>query len=237
MDVEWASGIAPQANILLYAVPYPMRQSTEAAAYTQILNDLPSNPNLHQVTESYGGLEANAGNGDNALLLLVAQGVTCFASNGDGGSNPDPDTGHYNASAPGAVGYPAFDPSMTAVGGTTLIFPQSSNGQYAPPETAWALTTYQGDTTATGGGVTGKFARPAWQVAAGMPSGSMRCIPDVSAVAFTGSASTDMGPIVVQSGTAYLAGGTSLSSPISLRVMKSSRGNSWRRYAWWTCSI
>jgi subtilase family serine protease len=73
MDVEWASGIAPQANILLYAVPYPMRQSTEAAAYTQILNDLPSNPNLHQVTESYAGLEANAGNGDNALLLLVAQ--------------------------------------------------------------------------------------------------------------------------------------------------------------------
>ena len=28
---------------------------------------------------------------------------------------------------------------MTAVGGTTLIFPQSLNGQNSPPEVAWSV--------------------------------------------------------------------------------------------------
>ncbi len=69
-------------------------------------------------------------------------------------------------------------------------------------------------TGASGGGISGVFSRPSWQVAAGMPAGTMRCIPDVSAVAYTGSASDDLGPFVYQGGTAYIGGGTSLSSPV-----------------------
>jgi alpha-tubulin suppressor-like RCC1 family protein len=214
LDVEWASGLAPSAQIRIYAVPYPLGPSSEAAAYTQILNDLPANPTVHQVTESYGGIEADNGGGDSSLLLLVAQGVTCFAASDDGGSNPDPGTGYYNSHAPLSVSYPASDPSMTGVGGTTLIFPQSLAGQCSPPEVAWSLTTNQGVTSASGGGISGVFSRPTWQVAPGMPAGSQRCVPDVAAVAYTGNASDDMGPLVYYGISAYAVAGTSLSSPI-----------------------
>ena len=214
MDVEWSAGIAPAANIRLYAVPFPLSADSEAAAYTQILNDLPSNPTIHQVTESYGGIESGYGNGNTSLLLLIAQGVTCFAASDDGGSNPDPNTGTYNPSAPLSVSYPASDPSMTGVGGTTLIFPRSSNGQHSSPEVAWSLTTYQGVTGATGGGISGVFDRPSWQVGIGLPAGGTRCVPDVSAMAYTGAASNDMPAFVYQAGTAWSATGTSISSPI-----------------------
>jgi kumamolisin len=214
MDVEWSSGMAPAAKIRLYAPPYPMDTNGEAAAYTQILNDLPSNPTIHQVTESFGSFEPSlVQDGDSALILLVAQGVTCFASSDDGGSNPNPNDGTYDAASPLSVSYPASDPSMTAVGGTTLIFPQSNNGQYSPPEVAWSLTTDGGVTVATGGGISSIFSRPSWQVATGVPAGTQRCVPDVSALAYTGGASNDMGSLVYQGG-AYIGSGTSLSSPI-----------------------
>ncbi len=75
MDVEWTSGLAWAAKVRLYAPPHPLNSSGEAAAYTQILNDLPSNPIIHQVTESFGGPEADYDGGDSSLLLLIAQGV------------------------------------------------------------------------------------------------------------------------------------------------------------------
>ena len=214
MDVEWAAGMAPQANIRFYAVPHPLDPSSEAAVYTQILNDLPSNPTLHQVTESFAGLEADRGEGDSSLLLLAAQGVSCFAASGDGGSNPDPVTGAYNARAARSVCYPASDPSVTAVGGTTLLFPEAGYGNSTPPEVAWSPSTNQGVTLATGGGISGAFVRPSWQVAAGMPAGNQRCVPDVAAMAYFGKDVGDMGPLVIQGGNAYVGGGTSLSSPI-----------------------
>ena len=200
MDVEWASGLAPGARIRIYAVPYPLVPSSEAAAYTQILNDLSSNPTIHQVTESYGGIESDNDGGDSSLVLLIARGVTCFAASDDGGSNPDPTTGTYSASAPLSVSYPASDPSMTGVGGTEIDFEQWGNGSPTSVEVAWSLTTNQGVTGATGGGVSGVYSRPSWQVAQGMLAGNMRCVPDVSAVAYTGSTSTDMAPLVYQGG-------------------------------------
>jgi len=216
MDVQWTSGLAPAAQVRVYETAYPMTGLHEAAAYTQILNDLPSNPTLHQVTESYGGTEYGdeQTNGDTALVLLAAQGVTCFASSGDGGSNPDtsPTTNAYNAGSPIAVSYPASDPYMTAVGGTTLRFPQSLNGQSSPPEVAWSVGAT--GSYGTGGGYSSVFSRPSWQTAPGLSGGGMRAIPDISALADTGSGDTDMGPLFVQGGAAYIGSGTSLSSPI-----------------------
>ena len=80
MDVQWTSGMAPGAQVRVYETAYPLTGQKEAAAYTQILNDLPSNPSLHQVTESYGASEYGdeQTNGDSALILLAAQGVTAL---------------------------------------------------------------------------------------------------------------------------------------------------------------
>jgi kumamolisin len=211
MDVEWVSGLAPAAKVRVYETPYPMSSSREAQAYTRILNDLPSNPSLHQVTESYGGNEVGdeQTNGDSSLILLAAQGVTCFAAAGDGGSNPDPSTGAYNASAPLAVQYPASDPYMTAVGGTTVNFPQYLGGQYAPPEVAWSVS--GSPPGATGGGYSAVFSRPGWQIAPGLAAGTTRAVPDIAAMGDYGS---NMPPLFIQGGQAYGGSGTSLSSPI-----------------------
>ena len=111
LDAEWASGIATGASIRYYATPYPMYD--EDAAYVQILNDLATLPSIHEVSESYGGVE-QLGDPVPALTLLAAQGVTCFASSGDSGSNPTPPwasaPGYYNSNNLLAVDYPASDP-------------------------------------------------------------------------------------------------------------------------------
>jgi len=207
MDSEWTSGEAPAAKVRIYGTPWPMTNVTEAAAYTQIYNDLTTYPSIHQVTESYGGIEFG-GDGDSSLALLIAQGVTCFASSGDGGSNPNPSNGTYNTADPIAIQYPSSDPSMTGVGGTVLNFPVADNGVFVPPEVVWSVGA--NGTNGTGGGISTLFDRPSWQVGTGVPTGTMRCVPDVSAMAFY----SNMGAIVFQGGNAYYGGGTSLASPI-----------------------
>jgi hypothetical protein len=147
------------------------------------------------------------------MVLLTAQGVTCFASSGDWGSNPymTAQNAFYSSSAALAVSYPASDPSVTAVGGTTLAFPRSLSGTVQLPEVAWSLA---GDIYAAGGGESQYFDRPAWQVARGMTGGAQRCVPDVAAMADFGDGSLNRGPIIFLGGVAYRGSGTSLSSPI-----------------------
>ena len=206
MDSEWTSGEAPGAQVRIYGAPWPLTNVTEEEAYAQILGDLASFPSIHQVTESYGGSEFN-GDQDSSLILLIAQGVTCFASSGDGGTNPD-DTGVYESTSPVSINYPGSDPSMTGVGGTILNFPVADVGVYVPPEITWSVS--GNGTNGTGGGISTLFTRPSWQVGTGLPGGTMRCEPDVSAMAFYSA----MGALVIQGGDAYYGGGTSLASPI-----------------------
>ncbi len=49
-------------------------------------------------------------------------------------------------------------------------------------ETAWSQLT-AAQPAASGGGVSSFFARPVWQDGAGVPAGTMRCVPDISAMA------------------------------------------------------
>lgn len=212
LDVEWASSMAPGADIRFYSIPSSVFAYFIAAA-TQILNDLPQNPGLHQVSVSLYALEDEAGSGavlmsySQAFAQLAAAGVTVFASSGDGGSNPDPNAGvlAYGPSFPLAVAYPASDPNITGVGGTTLAFSPS----WMPTgEVAWFESNPPGSTAtvASGGGFSAVFARPSWQSGPGVPPGSFRCVPDVAAQADSG--------LAVLNGQQYTAWGTSLSAPI-----------------------
>jgi len=214
MDVQWSSGVAPGAKVRVYATPFPLDSAGEAAAFTQLLNDVATNTSIHQVSESYGGIEdASVTQYDPSLVLLTAQGVTCFASSGDFGSNPyfADHYAYYSSSAALTVSFPASDPSVTAVGGTTLSFPRSQAGTVQLPEVGWSL---EGGSSAAGGGTSQYFGRPAWQVARGMPSGTQRCVPDVAAMADFGDMSLNRAPIVYLGGLAYPASGTSFSSPL-----------------------
>ena len=213
LDVDWAGGIAPGAAIRLYATPYPLGGATEDAAYVQILNDLASNPGLHVTSESFDGPEEGH---DGIFLLLAAQGVSCFAGSGDWGSNPNYGTLKYDSTQPLQVGYPACDPNVTGVGGTSLEL--DSSGKPMAPEVAW----YEGINTpaivyATGGGISSFNPRPSWQTGTGVPSGTNRCVPDVSAMAdsVVGDVITDaLTPFAIINGSVQGYGGTSFSCPV-----------------------
>jgi kumamolisin len=207
MDVEWASSIAPGAAVRLYATPGGLNSNTEAAACTQILNDLADFPTIHEVSESYGGPE---GVDISSTSLLAAQGVSYFACSGDWGSNPNYTTSRYDSSSALMVEYPASDAYVTGVGGTTLKL--DIDGHLESPETGWSLgSSYY----ASGGGTSSEESRPSWQTGTGVPSGSMRCVPDVSAIAMNSdSTSGGLAPFVILNGKDSAYGGTSLATPI-----------------------
>jgi len=220
-DIEWSSGIAPGARILYISTVDPDRILQVLAA----LND----PTIHQVTCSWGLSEAYYSRSgaqpaeSQYYAALAALGITWFNSSGDYGSSADTTggTAFYDPSGHVAPFYPASDPYVTGVGGTALGMTYSAaNASYGAPltEGGWclpdpAIAAVAGHAPnysfgASTGGTSVFFARPSWQ-GFGLPSGSMRCSPDVAAI------STGM-PVAY----AYFLGadtafaGTSLSSPV-----------------------
>jgi kumamolisin len=202
LDVEWSSGMAPGSKVRVYAtrdlIPVHLDE-----AYQAILNDLPNQPELHQVSLSYGIGElyistAQMETDTQYFAALAARGVTVFASSGDGGSTPGRSGNPEDDSGPVQVESPANDPNVTAVGGTSLYL-NSSKGTVAS-ESAW----FYG-----GGGVSTFFGRPAWQAGAGVPVGNYRAVPDVASVA-----DPNTGGYLILDGQLYIVGGTSWGAPV-----------------------
>jgi kumamolisin len=222
LDVEWASAIAPSAQIRLYL------SQNAIDGFQGIMNDLPGIPGMRVVSSSYGNTEAN----DDGFLQVFSQtaavfaaaGVSILASSGDAGSNPDGSisAGQYIVSAPLGVSYPASDPSVTGVGGTTINY--SGNWDYSG-EIVW--NQISATSSASGGGVSSFFPKPSWQTGGSLlASETNRCVPDVSAISdadltkvdlgqgflpFTGN---DIGVVIFNSGTIEAASGTSLAAPV-----------------------
>ncbi len=80
-----------------------------------------------------------------------------------------------------------------------------------------------------GGGISGVFSRPVWQTGTGFPSGTLRCVPDVAAVADANFSGTpNVGAFLVLGGGYSGGAGTSLSSPVwagIVATMNSARSN------------
>ena len=214
LDTEWASAIAPGAKVRLYAIPSLLNTSIIAAC-NQILADAPAN-NITVASVSVGGAESGFSNStmqsdSQVFSQMSAAGITVLFASGDGGSNPGGTTGTYSSSNPLQAEYPASDPNVAGVGGTSLIL-TSNTFSYAG-ETAFS-TIANGSGDATGGGVSQFFARPSWQTDGGsILTNVNRCVPDVSIVwssVFQGSSS---GPsaLVISNGSIFEVGGTSLS--------------------------
>jgi subtilase family serine protease len=186
LDVEWAHSIAPSATIdLVVAFDSGLGHIFDGIAY--VANSL---PNEKVLSMSFGLAELSyptTGSFTIAathqlLVTINSHGTTSFASSGDAGAtsccNPQ---------------YPASDPLVVAVGGTSLTLnPDASYGS----ETAW---------TGSGAGSSTVFTKATWQQGLG---DSMRDITDVS---YVGDPNT--GVLVVQGGLEYQVGGTSAGSP------------------------
>jgi kumamolisin len=200
LDVEWSSGIAPGAKVRVYATT-DLSFGHLDQAYQAIINDLPAQPNLHEVSLSYGLGETYMSTGqmqtdDQYFASLAAAGVTVFVSSGDGGSSSGL-SGYGDTSGPVQVESPADDPNVMAVGGTSLLLNTSTGA--VSNESAWSLG---------GGGSSQFFSRPVWQVGTGVPTGAFRLVPDVALVA-----DPNTGGYLILNGQVYIVGGTSWSAP------------------------
>jgi kumamolisin len=225
LDVEWASAMAPAAQIRLY-----LAAANADDAVQQIMNDLPSYPSMRVISTSYGNTEANDNNGylqdfAQTTAAFAAAGVSILAASGDAGSNPDGSisSGQYQAGAPLGVSYPASDPNVTGVGGTTVNYTGSWN--YSG-EIVWDQISGSAP-SASGGGVSSIFPKPSWQTGGTLLAGeTKRCVPDISAISdadlskvnlgsgflpFTGN---DVGVLIFQSGNLEAGSGTSLAAPV-----------------------
>ncbi len=175
LDIEVVAAMAPAASQIVYEGP----NSTQGVndTYNKIVTD-----NKAQITTiSWGECETQSGAAelqtlDGIFKQGAAQGISLFAASGDSGAYDCNDTNL-------AVDSPAGDPYIIGVGGTNL---QTSGGAYGS-ESVWSNPT---DTQRSpqgaggGGGISGTFAQPTWQVGPGVKnqySNGNRQVPDVSA--------------------------------------------------------
>jgi kumamolisin len=194
LDLEWAHAMAPGATINVYYLNNNVSQSAGwreiAQAVTQAATD-----GAGTLSVSFGICSPGSGAKvvQTALAAARQKGMSAFAASGDSGAFAGPKK--QCGSAP-AVAYPASDPSVVSVGGTTLHLNGDST---IASETAWSLS---------GGGKARPFPRPVWQVAPQLRPGPYRQVPDV---AFDGNQNT--GVEVIFNGRRIAAGGTSLGAP------------------------
>jgi kumamolisin len=199
LDVEWASGVAPGANVRVYASG-SLQFADLDSALDKILSDLEAEPGMRQLSISLGLGDTFMPAGEvrtqhQKFLRLAAAGVNVFVSTGDAGSNPD-STGH-GGGGPLQAEYSSSDSCVIGVGGTSLVLDPAGG---LADETGWPDG---------GGGKSAFFKRPTWQNAPGVPSGTQRLVPDVSL-----AADPNQGAFVFLNGQPQQIGGTSWSAPV-----------------------
>jgi subtilase family serine protease len=165
LDVEWAHAIAPGATIdLVLANVKQESLQGELAALLRATGFAVQNDIGSVISQSFGASEECVGSGliqqAHAIFQTArVQKQTVFASAGDSGAAA------VRCAADGqpvalvrGVNYPASDPLVTSVGGTTLQI--AADGTYVG-ETTWNGS--QRGTGATGGGISNIFALPGYQ--------------------------------------------------------------------------
>ncbi len=191
LDIDAVMNLAPTAEVVVFSAPQAtswqaMFNTMLDQGVTVISNSWTSCENEHSL--------ADVKSIDAILQAAAASGVSVFNAAGDTGST-------CLGGSPNTVGVPASSPHATAVGGTSMI---NATGWVYGSESWW-----QGK---GGFGVSGRFARPAYQD--GLVASSMRSVPDVSAFADPSN-----GMLICQAShggcpNGLLYGGTSLAAPV-----------------------
>ena len=183
-DVEWAHAIAPDAHLILVEA----RTGADADILSAIQYAIDHNVgDVMSMSFSEAETCATADLADQhaAFLQAVAQGITLVASSGDHG----PMQATCDGTPVLAVGTPASDPLVTAVGGSDLTIDPSTG---AASEVEWS---------GSGGGFSTVYARPGYQ-APFQKDPSARGVPDVALSAGI----SHKYPIVLMGGPATIRG-------------------------------
>jgi kumamolisin len=202
LDIEVAAAVAPKAKIVVYFAPNTSQGFLDAV--TTAVHDSVNKPSV--ISISWGAAEANwTGQAmtqfDLAFQAAAAMGVTVCCAAGDNGSSDGMADGKPH------VDFPASSPFALGCGGTRLV----ASGSTISAETVWNADPTR---SATGGGVSGFFARPAYQKHAHIPAvaGTThkgRGVPDVA-----GDADPASGYRVRVDGKNLVIGGTSAVAPL-----------------------
>jgi hypothetical protein len=204
LDVEWAGAMAPGATInFVYTGSDQNFGTFDALTYAvdQKIGTI--------ISTSYGECEVALGGStlESSLAQATAQGQTVMAAAGDDGSTDcfgitQLSTAQQEALA---VDYPASSVYVTGMGGTEIsqanaAYNTVGQGYWEPdpgtsdlvdsvqqyiPEAVWNDDTpdcgQANCLSAGGGGTSTLFTKPAWQTGVpGIPSGSMRDVPDLA---------------------------------------------------------
>jgi hypothetical protein len=188
LDLEWAGGIARNANILFVTASATQGNGVfDSIAYVVDNNAAPI------MTISYGDCEADAPAGfitsEEAIFQQAsAEGITVLVASGDAGATAcDQDVMEQAATQGLAVSYPASSQYVTAVGGTRLEsylgnYWGTTNNSFGGsalsyiPEQVWN----DGFQSASGGGASSVLPKPSWQTGAGVPADNARDVPDLA---------------------------------------------------------
>jgi subtilase family serine protease len=175
LDIEIIGALAPKANMIVYQGP----NNTQGinSTFSRIVND----NRAKIVSISWGYCEEVTGYAEIRTLNSIfaqgaAQGMAFFAASGDAGAYDCQDDQK-------GVSYPASDPYVTGVGGTTLTLNEDGTRQQ---EIAWSNPNVKRGPmgSGSGGGLSSYFGRPSWQSGDGVQnsySNGKRSVPDVSA--------------------------------------------------------
>lgn len=183
LDVQWAHALAPGANILLVEANSNSLSDllTAAGGYARTV------PEVVAISMSFGTAPSSSNSSNDYLFTTPSghAGITFLSSTGDTGS-------------PG--GYPAYAPTVVAVGGTSLTL--DGLGNYVS-ESGWS---------GSGGGISAYQSAPSFQ--AGVTGYTARTIPDVAfdADPYTGVAICDSYDYGASTPWNQI-GGTSFSAP------------------------
>ena len=202
LDIEVAAGVAPKATIAVYFAPNTNQGFLDAI--TTAVHDSVNKPSV--ISISWGSAESTwtaqaMTQFDQAFQAAAAMGVTVCCAAGDNGSSDG-----VSDSKP-HVDFPASSPYALGCGGTRM----SVAGSKISGEVVW---NDNARTSATGGGVSGFFAVPAYQKSVKLPTvaGSNmtgRGVPDVA-----GDADPNSGYSVRVDGQSLVIGGTSAVAPL-----------------------
>jgi hypothetical protein len=194
LDIEYAHGMAPGANIVLVEANSGTNADLFAAVATAA-----GLPGVSAVSMSWGTDEYTGENLQDTTFVTSKghQGVSFLASSGDNGGYA------YTGATPTTPGilYPAASPNVIAVGGTTLQL-NADNSIFS--ETAWS---------GSGGGTSLLEKAPTYQL--GVQQTGQRTIPDVAfdADPNTGVSVYDSYNNIDASGPWVTVGGTSVGAP------------------------
>jgi subtilase family serine protease len=183
LDVEYSHAVAPGAKILL--VETPVDETIGAAGFPQIVQaeNYVINHNLGDViSQSFGTSEISFTAAHpltsyrSDYVNAEKHHVTVLAASGDEGPTQPSNAAATTYYTKRNVGWPASDPLVTAIGGTTLHL--DVTGARTSADTVWNDTRIS--PAASGGGHSVVFGRPGYQTGVQGVVGTRRGLPDIS---------------------------------------------------------